>query len=60
MTTILQYAEVIRFAGMAIFLTLTPLLGRVLTRLIPARRARSQPQRRNGAPTRLSSPGERF
>ena len=60
MTTILHYVEAIRFAGLAIFLTLTLLLGRVLARLAPARRARSQPQRRNGAPTRLSPPGERY
>jgi hypothetical protein len=59
MTAILQYAEVIRFAAMAIFLTLTLLLGRVLARLVPARRARFQPQRRNGALTRLSSVADR-
>lgn len=60
MTAILQHAEAIRFAAMAIFLTLTLLPGRVLARLVPARRAHSQPQRRTGAPTRLSSLEEGF
>ena len=60
MTAIFQHAEVIRFAAMATFLALALLLGRLVIRLAPARRTRSQPQRRNGAPTRLSSLGEGF
>ena len=60
MTAILQHTELIRFAAMATFLTLALLLGRLVTRLAPARRARSQPQRRNGAPTRPSPLGEGF
>ena len=46
MIVILQHAEVIRFAAMATFLTLALLLGRLVTRLAPARRTRSQPRRR--------------
>jgi hypothetical protein len=52
MTAILQHAELIRFAAMATFLTLTLILARLVTRLGPACRARPQPERRNGAPTR--------
>jgi hypothetical protein len=60
MTAILQHAEWIRFAAMATFLMLTPLLARLVTRLAPARRARPQRQHRNGVPTRMSSLGEGF
>src|SRR5436305_922958 len=58
MPAVLQHAELIRFAAMAILLTLSLLLGRIVTRLVPAGRGRSQPRRSNGSPTRPSSPGE--
>ena len=60
MTAILQHAQLIGFAATATFLTLTLLLARLVTRLAPARRARPQPQRCNGAPTRPPSLGEGF
>jgi len=60
MTAILQHVELIRFAAMVTFLTVTLLLTRLVTRLALARRARPQPERRNGAPTRPPSLGKGF
>jgi len=57
MTAILQHVELIRFAAMVTFLTVTLLLTRLVTRLALARRARPQPERRNGAPIRPPSLG---